>query len=321
MLRHRKPRICAAKLKLLFFGTPDFAVPPLEALVRSRHEIAGVVTQPDRPKGRGRKVAPSPVKRLAREHRLPVFQPEKASSSEFVQALRAIVPDLITVVAYGEILKREVLESPAHGAVNLHASLLPRYRGSSPIQAAILNGDEVTGVTTIMMDERMDTGDIFGHAKVPIDKNDTAGTLHDKLAKVGAELLIETVGRIEKGAAERAPQNHELATYTKRLRKEDGVIDWNMPAEKLHNFVRAMNPWPIAHTQGGKLRIWMTSVPSEKFERGEPGTVLRADEGGFLVATFDGAVRIERLQVAGSKPMSAAEFLRGHELSVGAKLG
>lgn len=308
------------KLKLLFFGTPDFAVPSLEALVRGHHEVAGVVTQPDRPKGRGRKVVGSPVKRLAQERGLTVLQPEKASSPEFVLTLRALVADLVVVVAYGEILSREVLDAPAHGAVNLHASLLPRYRGSSPIQAAILNGDDVTGLTTILMDEGMDTGDILGQAEVPIDRTDTAGTLHDKLAKVGAKLLLETVDQIERETAVHTAQNHQLATYTKRLRKEDGAIDWNMPAEKLHDFVRAMNPWPVAHTGGGKLRIWTTSVPTERLENVEPGTVLRADDGGLLVATLDGSVKIERVQVAGSKPMSATEFLRGHRFRVGEKL-
>jgi methionyl-tRNA formyltransferase len=307
-------------LKLVFFGTPDFAVQSLEALVCSHHEVAGVVTQPDRPKGRGRKVVPSPVKRLAQERGLSVFQPEKASSPEFVQTLHALSPDLIVVVAYGEILKRDVLQAPVHGSINVHASLLPKYRGSSPIQAAIMAGDEVTGVTIIQMDEQMDTGDILGQKEVPIDRNDTASTLHDKLAQVGARLVVETVDLVERGTVAGTPQDHELATYTARLRKEDGAIDWNVPAEKLHNLVRAMNPWPVAHTREGKLRVWTTSLPSEEVEMAEPGTVLRADETGLLVAALDGAVKIERIQVSGSKPMSAVEFLRGHALRVGEKL-
>jgi len=304
-------------LKLIFFGTPDFAAPSLEALVSSHHEIAGVVTQPDRPKGRGRKVVASPVKCLAQEHGLTVFQPEKASAPEFVEKLHELGPDLIVVAAYGEILKRDVLQAPVHGSINVHASLLPKYRGSSPIQAAIMNGDEVTGVTIIQMDEQMDTGDILGQTKVPIDVNDTAGALHDKLAQVGARLLVETVDLIERGTVAGTPQDDEAATYTKRLRKEDGAIDWNQPAGKVHNFVRAMNPWPVAHTRQGKLRVWMTSVPSEEGERATPGTVVRADERSLLVATLEGAIRIEQIQVAGSKPMSAAQFLRGHELRAG----
>jgi methionyl-tRNA formyltransferase len=307
-------------LKLVFFGTPDFAVKSLEALVHSHHEVAGVVTQPDRPKGRGREVVPSPVKRLAQERGLSIFQPEKASLPEFVQTLHSLSPDLIVVAAYGEILKRDVLQAPVHGSINVHASLLPKYRGSSPIQAAIVAGDEATGVTIIQMDEQMDTGDILGQVEVPIGVNDTASTLHDKLAQVGARLLVETVDRIERGTVVRTPQDDEVATYTKRLRKEDGAIDWNVPAEKLHSFVRAMNPWPVAHTRGGKLRVWMTSVPSEQLETAEPGTVMRAEEDGLLVATLDGAVRIERIQVAGSRPMSAEEFLRGHELRAGEQL-
>jgi len=309
-----------SKLKLVFFGTPDFAVQSLEALVHSHHEVAGVVTQPDRPKGRGRKVVASPIKRLAQERGLSVFQPEKASSPEFVQKLHELGPDLIVVAAYGEILKRDVLQAPVRGSINVHASLLPKYRGSSPIQAAIINGDEVTGVTIIQMDERMDTGDILGQTEVPIDVNDTASTLHDKLAQVGARLLVETVDQIERGTIVRTPQDDEAATYTKRLRKEDGAIDWNVPADRLHNFVRAMNPWPVAYTRGGKFRIWMTSVPSEQLETAEPGTVMRVDEGELLVATLEGAVRIERIQVAGSRPMSAEEFLRGHELRAGEEL-
>jgi methionyl-tRNA formyltransferase len=307
-------------LKLTFFGTPDFAVPALETLVRSRHEVAAVVTQPDRPKGRGRRTIASPVKRLAREQDLDVLQPEKASTTEFVQKLRTIAPDLIVVVAYGEILKPELLQVPQCGALNLHASLLPRYRGSSPIQAAILNGDDMTGVTTILMDEGMDTGDVLGQAEVPIDEDDNAGTLHDKLARVGAQVLLETVDRIDSGNADPMPQNHRLATYTKKIAKEDGLIDWNITTERLHNFVRAMNPWPVAHVREGGLRVLMTSIPGEKKQPVDPGTVVRADEDGLLVATLDGAIRIEQLQVAGGKPMSADEFLRGHRLRVGERL-
>ena len=307
-------------MKLVFLGTPDFAVPSLASLLGSRHDVAAVVTQPDRPKGRGRKTVASPVKRFAGEHSLDVLQPEKASTAEFVQRLRTIGPDLIVVVAYGEILKSELLQLPLHGAVNLHASLLPMYRGSSPIQAAILNGDDATGVTTILMDEGMDTGDVLAQAKVLIDDDDTAGTLHDKLAVVGADVLLETVDQIESGTATPVQQNHGLATYTKKLRKEDGVIDWNTPVERLHNFVRAMNPWPVAHVREGGLRVWKTSVPSGKKESVEPGTVVRADDDGLLVATQDGAIRIEQLQVAGGKPMSAVEFLRGHGLRVGERL-
>jgi methionyl-tRNA formyltransferase len=209
---------------------------------------------------------------------------------------------------------------PEHGAVNLHASLLPKYRGSAPIQAAILNGDEVTGVTAILMDERMDTGDILDQKEVPIESDDTAGTLHDKLAAVGSGLLVETIDRIEQDTAVRTPQDHERATYTKRLKKEDGVIDWNTPTERVHNFVRAMNSWPVAYTPRDNLRIWMTSVPAEPVTDAEPGTVVRADEDGLLVATLDGAVRLEQVQLPGGKPMSATDFLRGHQVRVGDKL-
>jgi len=307
-------------VKLVFFGTPDFAVPSIESLVRSRHELAAVVTQPDRPKGRGLKTVPSPVKRVARKHGLDILQPERASTAEFVQKVRSLAPDLLVVVAYGEILRPELLEGARHGAVNLHASLLPKYRGSAPIQAAILNGDDTTGVTVIRMDEGMDTGDILAQAEVAIDENDTAGTLHDTLARVGAEVLTETVDRIEAGTVTARPQDHRRATYTKRLRKEDGVIDWNMPAEKLHNFVRAMNPWPLAHTEGGRFRVWMTSVPSNGVARAaEPGTVVGADERGLLVATLDGAIQIKQIQLAGGTPMSSREFLRGHSIQVGEK--
>ena len=307
-------------MKLVFFGTPDFAVPSIESLVRSRHELAAVVTQPDRPKGRGLKTVPSPVKRVARKHGLDILQPERASTAEFVQKVRSLAPDLLVVVAYGEILRPELLEGARHGAVNLHASLLPKYRGSAPIQAAILNGDDTTGVTVIRMDEGMDTGDILAQAEVAIDENDTAGTLHDTLARVGAEVLTETVDRIEAGTVTARPQDHRRATYTKRLRKEDGVIDWNMPAEKLHNFVRAMNPWPLAHTEGGRFRVWMTSVPSNGVARAaEPGTVVGADERGLLVATLDGAIQIKQIQLAGGTPMSSREFLRGHSIQVGEK--
>jgi len=308
-------------VKLVFFGTPDFAVPSLESLVQSRHELAAVVTQPDRPKGRGLKTVPSPVKRVARRYGLDILQPERASTPEFVQKIQDIAPDLLVVVAYGEILRPELLEIAKHGAVNLHASLLPKYRGSSPIQAAILNGDDTTGVTVIRMDEGMDTGDILAQVEVPIDEDDTAGTVHDTLARVGAEVLTKTVDRVAAGTVSARPQDHRLATYTKKLRKEDGVINWNMPTERLHNFVRAMNPWPLAHTRSRRFRIWRTNVPSDRVERAEPGTVVRADEQGLLVATLDGAISIEQLQVAGGKPMSSSEFLRGHPLRVGEKFG
>ena len=304
-------------MKLAFFGSPDFAVPSLESLVRSRHDIAAVVTQPDRPKGRGLKTVASPVTQVARKHGLDVLQPERASTPEFVQKLRAIAPDLIVVVAYGEILGLELLELPKHGAVNLHASLLPKYRGSAPIQAAVLNGDGATGVTVIRMDEGMDTGDILAQAEVPIDEDDTAGTLHDRLARIGADLLTETVERIASGTVTARRQDHRLATYTNKLRKEDGLVNWNMRTERVHNFVRAMNPWPLAHTRGGRFRIWKTSMPRDYMGQAEPGTVVCADERSLLVATLDGAIEIEQLQVAGGKPMSSNEFLRGHPLQLG----
>lgn len=307
-------------MNLLFFGTPDFASSSLERLVRSRHTVVGVVTQPDRPKGRGRKLAPSPVKSVAQKHGLAVFQPEKASAPEFVKTLRAVGPDLAVVVAYGEILKRAILDLPKHGAVNLHASLLPKYRGGSPIQAAILNGDTLTGVTTIQMDEGMDTGNILLQEEVAITEDDTAGTLHDKLAEVGARLLIETVDQLEAGTITPKPQNHELATYTRLIKKEDGVIDWNQTSGQVHNFVRAMNPWPLAHTRDGKYRIWMTSAPSKHKVGAQAGTVVQADDTGLVIAALDGTIRIERLQAAGGKLMSAPEFLRGHTIRIGEKL-
>ena len=308
-------------MKLVFCGTPDFAVPSLATLDSGVHDVVAVVTQPDRPKGRGRKPAPSPIKQYAQEHGLRVIQPEKASSPDSIGTLREIGPGLLVVVAYGERLKEEVLEVPAHGAINLHASLLPKYRGTSPIQAAILNGDHVTGVTVIQIDKGMDTGDVLGSAEVEIEKDYTAGTLHDRLADVGAKVLADTVDGIAAGTVIPRPQNHQEATCTRLLTKRDGVIDWNMPAEKLHSFVRAMNPWPLAHTEDGKYRLWKTSVSADTEKGASPGTVLSVDDAGFQVVAGEGAIRIERIQAAGGKPMSAVEFLRGHKLEPGDSLG
>lgn len=312
-------------MRVVFFGTPEFAARSLREVLASRHEVVAVVTQPDRPRGRGRKLSRSPVKDLALDAGLePVLQPVTTTEPEFLSAVKALGADLFTVVAYGEILKRDVLGLPPHGAVNVHASLLPKYRGSSPIQAALLNRDEETGITTIYMDEGMDTGDIVLQEQVEIEPEDIAGTLHDRLAKVGARVLVRTLDEIEAGTAKHSPQDHSRATYTSKIRREDGLVDWSASSRAIHNRVRAMNPWPGAYTswRDTTLRVLKTRVPSEsEVAEHSPGTVLRSDESALEVCTGDGVVQLVEIQLPGGKPLGWREFLRGNQIEVGEQLG
>jgi methionyl-tRNA formyltransferase len=297
----------------------------LREVLASRHEVVAVVTQPDRPRGRGRKLSRSPVKDLALDAELePILQPVTTTDPEFLGAVTELGADLFAVVAYGEILKRAVLGLPPHGTVNVHASLLPKYRGTSPIQAAILNGDAETGITTIYIDEGMDTGDIVLLEGVAIVPEDTAGTLHDRLAKVGARLLVRTLDEIEAGTAKRIPQDHSRATYTSKITREDGLIDWSASSRVIHNRVRAMNPWPGAYTPWREttVRVLQTRIPREsEMGEGNPGTVLKSDESALEVCTGDGAVQLVEIQLPGGKALRWQEFLRGHPIDVGEQLG
>lgn len=301
-------------MRILFIGTAELACPCLDAVARlAGHEVIGVITQPDRPKGRELKPAPPPVKVAAEKLGLVVHQPLRMREPAAIDLVRVGRPDLIIVVAYGQILPKAVLEIPPRGCVNLHASLLPRWRGAAPIQYAILHGDNETGVTTMFMDEHMDTGDIILQRAEPIRSDDTSATLHDRLAKLGAALLVETVAQISSGCASRTKQGETRATHARKLTKEDGRIDWTQPAVQIERQVRAFDPWPGAHTHWGDLliKIWKAEVVEDVSVR--PGAVLP----DFVVATGDGGLRVLELQPANSKRMPAAAFLRGHKAMAG----
>jgi len=309
-----------ADIRTVFMGTPDFACPSLAGLIDAGCNLVGVFTQPDRPSGRGRKLTPPPVKVLAEQRQIPVFQPEKLRRPEAVEQLRNLAPDLVVVVAYGQILPKVVLDMPRFGCINVHASLLPKYRGAAPINKAIIDGETVTGVTTMYMDEGLDTGDMLIRKSLDIGPDETAGELHDRLAPLGAEAMRETLQRLCAGTLERVPQNDAESSYASMMKKEDGRIDWSRPARQVHNLVRGLDPWPSAYTtlDGLTLKIAATSVAAGT---GEPGTVLQASADGVLVACGEQALLVGRLQLPGKKRLAAADFLRGHDLPPGTRLG
>lgn len=298
-------------MRILFMGTAELACPCLEAAAHlAGHEVVGVITQPDRPKGRDLKAAPPPVKVTAEKLGLPVHQPLKMREPAAINLVRACNADLIVMVAYGQILPKTVLEIPPRGCVNVHASLLPRWRGAAPIQYAIFHGDRETGVTTIFVDEHMDTGDIILQRTEPIQPDDTSATLHDRLAKLGATLLVETVQLLSSGRAPRVKQDETQATYANKLTKEDGRIDWTKPAVHIERQIRAFDPWPGAYTFLGDtmLKIWKAEVIAQ--EQGLPGQIT-----GDLVATGAGALRLLEVQPAGGKRMSFSAFARGQRIA------
>ncbi|MTI61029.1 MAG: methionyl-tRNA formyltransferase [Firmicutes bacterium] len=313
-------------MKVIFMGTPDFAVYSLEKLADNQEIVLkGVVTQPDRKKGRGMKLQPSPVKKKALELGLNLLQTDNVNSPDFIAELKELEPDVIVVVAFGQKLSSEFLAIPSCGCVNLHASLLPQYRGSSPINKAIIDGNTITGVSTMYMDEGWDTGDIIYKKEVPLEKADTAGTLHDKLAVAGADLLLKTILDIAKGTAPREKQNDSLASFAYKLVKSDGEIDWSKEAKSVYNHVRGMNPWPGAftHYQGELIKIWQVSIVEDnKYINNDKsvGEILVADEqNGLLVMTGKGLISLEKIQLAGKQRMLVEEFLRGYDLSPGSK--
>jgi methionyl-tRNA formyltransferase len=305
-------------MKIVFMGTPQFAVPSLKILVEKNHELAAVATQPDRPKGRGRKIAPPPVKEVALEMGLPVFQPEKARSEEFVRRVEALAPDAICVVSYGQFLPEGLLSIPKFGSINVHTSLLPRYRGAAPINWAIINGDEVTGITTISMSMEMDAGDILLQEEVPIEPNDTALTLYEKMAPRAAELLARTLEEIEDGRLEPTPQDPAAATFAPKLTKEMANIDWSRSSREIHNLVRGTDPWPGAYThhQGRLLKIWKTEAVDQE-DGPEPGTILNVGKEGLLVQTGKGRLRIKEVQFENRKRMAVKDFIQGYVLVPG----
>lgn len=299
-------------------GTPDFAVPSLARLIEDGGEIAGVFTQPDKPKGRGYKLAPPPVKELAQRYGLPVYQPEKVRGGEALAVLKDLAPELLVVVAYGKILPKEILDLPTLGCINVHGSLLPKYRGAAPIQWSVLNGDAYAGVTTMYLAEGMDTGDMILSRSTPIGENETSGELYERLAAIGAEALSETVALIAQGKAPRIPQDDALSSYAPMLDKEAAKIDFTKPARQVHNLIRGMSPWPTAHTlmDGRLLKIHRARVAAGK---GEAGVVL--DEKNWIVGCGEGAVQLLEIQTEGSRRMPAADYLRGHPIQKGLKLG
>ena len=309
-------------LKVVFAGTPDFAAQHLAALIDSHHEVIGVYSQPDRPAGRGKKLKASEVKQLALEHNLPVFQPENFKSEEAVQQLAELEADIMVVVAYGLLLPKTVLDTPRLGCINVHGSILPRWRGAAPIQRAIWAGDKETGVTIMQMDIGLDTGDMISIAKCPIELSDTSASLYGKLAALGPNALIDTLQQIADGSAVAEKQNDELANYAKKLSKDEANIDWQMPAEQLERNVRAFNPWPVCFTQmqGNTVKVHTTEVVSGN---GAAGEVLTVDKSGITVATGEQALKITQLQPQGKKPMAVQDFLNGRAdwVQVGTILG
>ena len=304
--------------RIVFFGTPSFALSALRTLFEGPEEVIAVVTQPDREKGRGRKVLFSPVKELALQHGLTPFQPEKAKEEVFQEALKILQPDLIVVVAYGQILPKSILKIPKYGAVNVHASLLPKYRGAAPIAWAILKGERVTGVTTMVMDEGMDTGDILLQAEIPIGDEETCESLHDRLASLGARLLRETLEKMRSGNIRPLSQDHSKATYAPPLKKEDGHIIWKKEAKEIDRQVRGFNPWPGAFTQWGDrlLKIYKGEI-KEGTPTGKTGAVVWVGSDFIEVETGKDSYRIEEVQLEGRKRMAIRDFLSGHPVSVG----
>lgn len=307
-------------LRTVFMGTPEFAVPTLKGLLAAGVNLVGVYTQPDRPKGRGKKLTASPVKHLALEEGLPVFQPQKMRAPEAVEELKALEPDLIVVVAYGQILPKAVLDIPKYHCINVHASLLPKYRGAAPINKCIVDGETETGVTTMLMDVGLDTGEMLVKMSLPIGPDETAGQLHDRLSLLGRKSMEKTLNQLCVGTLKPEKQDDELTCYASMMKKEDGQIDWHRSATEIHNQVRGLDPWPGAYTtlDGDVLKIAMTAV--EDGTDGEPGTILSADKTGVRIACGEGTLVIGELQLPGKKRLSAMNFLSGKPLFTGTKL-
>lgn len=304
-------------MRVVYMGTPDFAVGCLEEIVKAGHEVVLVVTQPDKPKGRGNTMQYPPVKTCALAHGLEVFQPKKIREPENIDYLATFQPDIIIVAAFGQILPKEILDMPKYGCVNVHASLLPKYRGAAPIQWAVINGDEFTGVTTMKMDIGLDTGDMIAKKELRIAEDETGGSLFDKLAELGAKLCVETMERIEAGTATYTPQDNEVATHTRMINKELGNIDWNQSAVAIERLIRGLNPWPSAYTRlGGKtFKIWKAEVLDTDFEgTREPGKLFAPHKDELLVQTGQGVLSLKEVQLEGKKRMTIDAFLRGYNV-------
>ena len=302
-------------MRIIFMGTPDFSVGTLEALIEAGHEIALVVTQPDKPKGRGGKMQFTPVKEVAVEHNIPVYQPRKIREPECVEELRKYNADIMVVIAFGQILPKEILEMTPYGCINVHASLLPKYRGAAPIQWAVIKGEKVSGVTTMQMNEGLDTGDMILKTEVTLDEKETGGSLHDKLAEAGAKLCVDTLKALEEKSAVWEPQGESTTEYAKMLDKKMGDIDWNQSAVSIERLIRGLNPWPSAYTdwKGKVMKIWEADVVRKQTTE-TPGTIVDVEKDGFLVQTGDGCLKVTALQIPGKKRMDAGAFLRGYQI-------
>jgi methionyl-tRNA formyltransferase len=318
-------------MKVIFMGTPDFAVGTLKAIIEAGHEVSLVVTQPDKPKGRGGKMAISAVKAAALEYDLPIFQPDRIRKEENIAYLKQYEADVIVVVAFGQILPKEILDMPKYGCVNVHASLLPKYRGAAPIQWAVINGEKVSGVTTMHMDEGLDTGAMLLQEEVELAEDETGGSLFDRLSEVGAKLLIKTLEGLEEGSIKETPQDHEQATHTTIIKKSLGEIDFTKPAAEIECLIRGLNPWPSAftHYNGKLLKIWKAEVISDEeakeqfaadLSKAEPGEIAKITKHDLLVKTGQGALSIKELQLEGKKRMDIDAFLRGVQIKEGEKL-
>lgn len=310
-------------MKVIFMGTPDFSVGTLEALIEAGHEVALVVTQPDKPKGRGGKMQYTPVKEVAVAHNIPVYQPKRIREPECIEELRKYNADIMVVIAFGQILPKEILEMAPYGCVNVHASLLPSYRGAAPIQWAVINGEKVSGVTTMQMNEGLDTGDMLLKVEIPLDEKETGGSLHDKLAEAGARLCVETLDALKAGTVTPEKQGDSPTAYAKMLDKHMGKIDWKMSAKEIERLIRGLNPWPSAYTRWNEndkgMKIWEAEVAEGQTDKAA-GTVVEVAKDGFFVQTGDGLLKITALQIPGKKRMDAAAFLRGYQMETGTVL-
>lgn len=322
MVAPPSPGFGVASLRIVFFGTPEFAVPTLRALLQSHHAVAGVVTQPDRARGRGQKVTHAPVKTLALERRLPVFQPEKLRDPSVAGTIREWAPDLGVVAAYGRLIPDDLLALPRLGMINVHGSLLPRWRGAAPVHRAVMAGEHETGVTIMRVVRELDSGAMFAKVTRPIGPDATSVDVERDLAEAGAQLLVEVVDRMAQGTAVEEPQDPALATYAAKITREDGLIDWTRTASAIHNQVRGLHPWPHAYTRLDSQRVILlkTSLVPDA-TAAAPGTVVDTARGALRVATGDGVIAIDGLQAEGRRPMTAREFLAGRPVAAGTRLG